>query len=222
MDMFNGVVNDFCWGLQCFVLVDVVYEVFQYMYFLMGVGYFWVELYVVEVFFFVGYNGEWVVVGVGDGYEVCWDGGYFVVVVYLYVQQWFVVCGQGIFDIVYQCVVVNYFNLCVIKFMFVRIFYMVVQLYCYGLYVVVDVKYWYVGFEYILWCVWVVFFGGVFWVVGKNDVVWIKFVDLCFCDILCLQFIVDVQFMYVMCYQLSILRFEVEDEDVMFMNVFCY
>lgn len=100
-----GVVDDFCWCLQCFILVDIMYKMFQYVYILVGVGYFWVELYIVEVFFFVGYNGEWVVFGVGDGYEVGWNCCYFIVVVYLYVQQWFVVCGQGIFNIVNQCVV---------------------------------------------------------------------------------------------------------------------
>lgn len=106
--------------------------------------------------------------------------------------------------------------------MFIRIFYMIVKLYCYGLYFIVNVKYWYVCFKDILWCVWVVFFGGVFWVVGKNNVVWVEVMNLCFCYILCLQFVVNIQFMYVVCNQLSVLRIEVQNEDVMFMNVFCY
>lgn len=103
-----------------------MYKMFQYVYILVGMSYFRVELYVIEVFFFVSYNGKWVVFGVGYGDEVGWNSGNFIVVVYLDIEQWFIVCGQCIFDIVNQCVVVYDFNLCVVKFMFVRGFNVIV------------------------------------------------------------------------------------------------
>lgn len=49
-------------------------------------SYFRVELYVIEAFFFVSYNGKRVVFGVGYGDEVGRNSGNFIVVVYLDIE----------------------------------------------------------------------------------------------------------------------------------------
>ncbi len=114
-DTLNGVVDDFCRGPQGFTLADVTHEALQHAHPLTGVGYFRVELYAVEAFFFVRHDRERAAFGAGNGDEVRRDSGNFVAVAHPHIQQRLTVCGQGVFNTAHQRAVVDDFDLCVAK-----------------------------------------------------------------------------------------------------------